>query len=1062
MAVDIFPISPDKPLESFGNGSAGAEEGEVRHGDKDRYFFALQFCEKKEVLVLSSGEGYGAALLGSCARRVVGVDQWPEAVGHASVHYQSERVSFLASNYEALPLPDASLDVAVSFETLEQVPNREKFFNEIKRTLRPEGMLVISIRNTGKQGSVSWNHSLQANELDEVEFRAVVSQRFTNCRFFGERPAIGSASVQEFLFPGDAIRRQTFGSEGSGADAAQEGRGPPTHFIAVASEATFPEILDGQFDEQRFLRDLGDLLESRSTTIRKMEELLRVTVRNRDALYHQLRSRESELSEADTRLRQFSEKTGSLDDELAQSRSLLAGIYRSASWRVTSPLRYLRQTVETVKDRGLRLVEKIGKGGLWARLPFPHHAAERADAAPAQANAAKSGTELQILQKSGLFDEQYYREVNPDIGTGEVSLLEHYFTVGAFEGRRPNRLFDSAYYLLTYPEVARAGVNPLLHYFIHGVKEGRDPSAEFDTSYYLETNPDVLAKEINPLAHFLHFGAQEGRFPNRECYERDLQRFGRLAAARYRQGKLDYRPLISVLMRAGDTQAAYLEAAVQSVIGQAYVNWELCLVDDASSNSATLKSLERIAALDNRITVIGNVDHCGISEARNRGLRFASGEYIAILNSEDELAFDALYEVALALNTDQTTDAIYTDENFVSLEGKLTTHLFKPDWSPSLLRGVMYVGHLLVVRRSLALAVGGFESAFDGVQDFEFMLRISERTRKIRHLPLPLYRSRQNPESPTQGKQLQAAAVQAQLKRLGLGGVARPNPEHEDRVIIEHVGRPLNLSFDLFVYGGEKPAVDAEAFVNGLTRAGYQPARIAVPADSLGVEKTIGSDIDLLFHDARLQLSEAERLTRFLAESSAEFVLAVSAAVVIEAEGWFERLLILMQERDVAAACPLVLSADGVIAYAGLIIGGDGSVRPAMSGLEPAGDGYLGALSCAREISAAWADVILLRRSAIASLLPSKPVYFTADFQVADLTLQATRGGLRVLCVPYVRARQSARSEIDEARRLDALLFQDHWAANAVGGRFHSPNTVGPDGGYGLMRDSGAPFRAGY
>ena len=160
-------------------------------------------------------------------------------------------------------------------------------------------------------------------------------------------------------------------------------------------------------------------------------------------------------------------------------------------------------------------------------------------------------------------------------------------------------------------------------------------------------------------------------------------------------------------------------------------------------------------------------------------MRVASTSLCSI--HDDELAFDALYEVVLALNTDQTTDVVYTDQGYVSPRSEPTTHIFKPDWSPSLFRGVMYVGHLLTVRRSLALDVGGFASAFDPVQDFEFMLRVSERTRKIRHIPKALYHRRRIPGRVAAGgnadgdiEQLQTAAVQAQLERLGLDGRARP------------------------------------------------------------------------------------------------------------------------------------------------------------------------------------------------------------------------------------------------------------------------------------------------
>jgi hypothetical protein len=717
------------------------------------------------------------------------------------------------------------------------------------------------------------------------------------------------------------------------------------------------------------------------------------------------------------------------------------------------PLRFLRQVAGAIRRRSVLLAQRLGLGGLFGHPVFSDGtnsgAREGRLPLPPRAASTEPETEMQIFQRSGLFDEQFYCETNPEVGSGEISPLEHYLSVGGFEGRRPNRLFDSAYYLSAYPDVAKAGVNPALHYFQYGTLEGRDPSAEFDTSYYLEANPDVATSEINPLVHFLRFGAQEGRFPRQECYEHDLQKLGRLAASRYRQDKLDYRPLVSVLMGTYNTKPIYLEAAVQSVMAQAYSNWELQIVDDGSSNSAMLDTLGRVAALDERIFVIRNAHHSGISDARNYALRDARGEYVAMLGQEDELTFDALYEVVLALNTDRTTDVVYTDQCSVSSGGEQTTHLFKPDWSPSLLRGVMYVGNLLIVRRSLALDVGGFEFAFDGVQDFELMLRISERTRKIRHVPKVLYRRRQIAESVANGdkanggvKQLQAAAVQAHFGRLGLDGLARPNPHHSRRVIIEPTGRPPNTTFDLVVHCGAIPMAGAWAINSALARTAHQPARIAVPEAWSGVDIVANTTIDLLFDDAGRRFSDAERVSRFLAESCAEFVLAISADVSIETEGWMELLVVAMQECEVAVACPAVLSADGLIAHAGLIVGSDAGVRPAMRGFEPQSDGYAGSLSCAHEISAAWADVLLLRRSAIASLLPPKPVYVTADFLVADLTLRATRAGLRALCVPYVRARQTARTEADEARRLDALLFQDIWGGKAVVDPFYNPNFV--------------------
>jgi SAM-dependent methyltransferase len=1267
MAPDIIPKPSNEPLKLRGELCTSAAAEEAKHEHYHRYFFALQFCEKREVLDVGSREGYGSALLGITAQRVIGVDQSPDAVARASRNYRSARVSFTVGDYAAIPLSDASVDVVVSFETLEHIADREKFFCEIKRILRPDGLLVISEPNAKvkKELEIGPNPP-QVNELDGAEFRAVLSQHFSNHRVLGQRSVVGSAIAPDPPFLTEGDRHQTFKATDSGSFSLHEGIGPATHFIAVASETALPEICHGLLDDGPFLRNLHDLLEQRAIAIREIEQRLRASVSNRDALQQQLeaaatmrdelqrelaasianrdelqqrlevaatiedelqrqfgasksnrdalqqqleaaatiqnalqdklRRRESEFGELHTRLSQLARDLQSRGDELAQSRATIARIYNSGSWRITWPLRFLRQIADEIRRRCVLLAGRLNLGGLFGhpilsngtnseprdqRLPLPLEATNPPGPAPSPGTSIEAETELQVLQRSGLFDEQFYCEAYPDVRTGDISPLEHYFTVGGFGGRRPNRLFDSAYYLRTYSDVAKAGVNPALHYFqdgaregrdpsaefdtsyyleanpdvatsginplVHflrfgaaegrlplqpeseiqvlqrsglfdeqyycqaypdvrtgelsplehyltvggfegrrpnrlfdsayylrtysdvakasvnpalhyfqdGAREGRDPSAEFDTSYYLEANPDVATSEINPLVHFLRFGAQEGRFPRQKCYEHDLQKLGRLVAAWNRQGKLEYRPLVSVFMVTYNTSPIFLEAAVRSVMLQAYSNWELQIVDDGSSNSATLDTLGRLADLDRRIFVIRKAHHGGISDARNYALRDARGEYVATLDHDDELAFDALYEVVLALNTDRKIDVVYTDQCCVSPGGESTTHLSKPDWSPSLLRGVMYVGHLLIVRRSLALDVGGFASAFDGVQDFEFMLRISERTRKICHVPKVLYRRRQIAESVANGdkanggvEQLQAAGVQAHLGRLGLDGLAKPVPYHSCRVIIEPIGPPPNTAFDLVVHCGAIPMAGARAINRALARTAHRPARIAVPAAWSGVEIAPDTTIDLLSDHTGRRFSDAERLTQFLAESCAEFVLAMSANVAIETDGWMELLVVAMQECEVAVACPAVLSADGLIAHAGLTVGSDACVRPAMRGFEPQSDGYAGSLSCAREISAAWADMVLLRRSAIAPLLPPKPVYITADFLVADLTLRATRAGLRALCVPYVRARQTMSIETDDARRLDALLFQDLWAGEAVVDPFYNPNFVATHADY--------------
>jgi hypothetical protein len=243
-----------------------------------------------------------------------------------------------------------------------------------------------------------------------------------------------------------------------------------------------------------------------------------------EQLGQQLSDRRTELVEVRSRATRVMGELQSREHQLAQIRTLVDRIDGSTSWRLTGPLRFL---FDALKRRSVQPAGRLGMGGTSGRPVIsdklkldaagedrpPTGGMQEPAAEVSAADSTEPETELQILERSGLFDEKFYRESNPDVAVGEVSPLEHYFHFGAFEGRPPNPLFDSAYCLITNPDVAKAGVNPALHYLMHGAREGRDPSADFDTSFYLEANPEVAASGTNPLVHYSRCGANQGRSP---------------------------------------------------------------------------------------------------------------------------------------------------------------------------------------------------------------------------------------------------------------------------------------------------------------------------------------------------------------------------------------------------------------------------------------------------------------------------------------------------------------------------------------------------------------------
>lgn len=210
---------------------------------------------------------------------------------------------------------------------------------------------------------------------------------------------------------------------------------------------------------------------------------------------------------------------------------------------------------------------------------------------------------------------------------------------------------------------------------------------------------------------------------------------------------LTHRPTISVVIPTYNSEPEWLGAAIDSVRHQLYPNWELCIADDASTREETLVSLRRFAATDSRIKVVYLENNQGIAGASNAALELATGEFVGLLDHDDELKPNALFEVVRELNRNGEVDYLYSDEDKKELDGRLTEAFFKPGWSPDLLLSVNYVTHFSVFRKELLDRLGGFRLGYDGSQDYDLVLRATELTDRVRHISLPLYTWRKVPGS---------------------------------------------------------------------------------------------------------------------------------------------------------------------------------------------------------------------------------------------------------------------------------------------------------------------------
>ena len=457
------------------------------------------------------------------------------------------------------------------------------------------------------------------------------------------------------------------------------------------------------------------------------------------------------------------------------------------------------------------------------------------------------------------------------------------------------------------------------------------------------------------------------------------------------------RPLVSVVMPTHDTERRWLDEAIDSVRSQTYLEWELRIVDDCSTDGRVREAIERAAADDERVKPFFLEENIGISAATNRALEAAQGELVAFLDHDDVLAPEALLRVVREFGDRPAADIVYTDQDKLTGEGARRDPFLKPDWSPVHALGVMYVGHLLAVRRVLIEEVGGLDPAFDGAQDFELLLRLSERAREIRHVPEVLYHWRAIPGSVAAGEdqkpgigELQAAAVSAHLRRRGIPARAEPHPAipHRTRLVAEE--------------GWEAPPVSIVSDRGSLHRA---------RAYNFGASQDRG-----------------------------ELLLFVSGLIEAPGDDWISQLALLASMPEAGPVGPLIARPDGRVAQAGGVIGLDQPVMPAMEGLDPRGDGHYGALCCAREVSALSSECMMVDRELFEALGGFEESY-RSGFEDSDFCQRAIRAGRVPIYTPSptVISHQpphAARARFDV---IDRALFVDlHYDELREGDRFYN------------------------
>jgi GT2 family glycosyltransferase len=466
-----------------------------------------------------------------------------------------------------------------------------------------------------------------------------------------------------------------------------------------------------------------------------------------------------------------------------------------------------------------------------------------------------------------------------------------------------------------------------------------------------------------------------------EAHEPDAAALAAMAAE---AARLPYRPRISIITPVYNTDPGHLSTCIESVVAQVYVNWELCLCDDASTSASTIAVLE--SQRDPRIRITRLTQNSHISAASNAALASATGEFVALLDHDDELTPDALFQVVRHLNGALDADVVYSDEDKRDADGQLSEPFFKPDWSPDHLLSAMYTCHLTVARRALVEHVGGFRVGYEGAQDHDLTLRLSEVARRIDHLPKVLYHWRRTPQS------------------TATAGSVKPWADDSGRRALEDYVR--RNAFDAEVLSGGVPGLYRVKFA---IRGEPRVTVLVVSDDS----ETMDAAVDALRartayanHDIVPVVASAllatPAINAAVRASAATHVVVVSAALRPIDGGWLTALLEYSQQSAIGAVGGKIVYADGRLRHIGIATAIEGGPAAVFHGHGSESYGYFSSAIGVRNYAAVSGECLMTRRDVFDRLrgFDENRPWHGAD---VDYCSRARREGLRIVFTPYAR-----------------------------------------------------------
>ena len=510
--------------------------------------------------------------------------------------------------------------------------------------------------------------------------------------------------------------------------------------------------------------------------------------------------------------------------------------------------------------------------------------------------------------------------------------------------------------------------------------------------------------------------------------------------------KFDYRPLISIAVPAYQTPVEFLKQMIESLISQTYPEWELCIANASPDNEEMQRVLADYSAKDSRVRFCNLKENLGIAENTNRAFSMAKGEFMGLLDHDDLLAPNALYEIVQALQDHPQADALYTDEDKVTteLDEHFQPHL-KPDFNLDLLRSNNYICHFFVVRRSIVEKAGGFRKEFDGAQDYDFIFRCTENAREVLHVPEILYHWRthkastaDNPASKMYAFEAGKRAIEANLERTETKGVVSHTQDLGFyRVKYPVQGKPL-VSVIIPNKDEKETLQTCMEMLNSNTS--YQNFEIIIIENNSTTDE-IFRYYKELSKDPRIHLLRWGKEFNYsainnfgVAHAKGEYLLFLNNDIKSINPDWMEELLGVCQRPEVGGVGAKLIYPDNTIQHSGCVVGMGGIAGHMFVDMPADRTGYLHKASLLQDMSAVTAACLMMKKEVF-----EEAGGFTEELAVAfndvDLCLKVRKNNHLIVYDPYAKLyhmeskTRGAEDSKEKVRRFQTEIeyMRCHW-----------------------------------